>query len=249
MSSDIKKDVPAMEHGLAPLTDEEMEAVTVVFHQFETGLREGTIYTKDLLSAMKSLGLSPTEQEVVDMQCEVERKGRIFFPDFSRLCLRKFREFNEEHFRQELFKNICGTEPHPKRFRAKKYKISEKYFSRVDFEYMMSRLPVYVSEQDIDEMFTVADRDKDGKISYQEFLTMITPRPAENCTNANIVKLNMTISGHAKPVTSDGMKLDTELIFTDHLENTTETAAKMNEDADKEETLVEPLLASSKNGT
>ena len=31
---------------LAPLTDEEMEAVTVVFHQFETGLREGTIYTK-----------------------------------------------------------------------------------------------------------------------------------------------------------------------------------------------------------
>ena len=40
------QDVPAMEHGLAPLTDEEMEAVTVVFHQFETGLREGTIYTK-----------------------------------------------------------------------------------------------------------------------------------------------------------------------------------------------------------
>ena len=44
------------------------------------------------------------------------------------------------------------------------------HFSRVDFEYMMSRLPVYVSEQDIEEMFTVADRDKDGKISYQEFL-------------------------------------------------------------------------------
>ena len=28
------------------LTEEELEAVTVVFHQFETGLREGTIYTK-----------------------------------------------------------------------------------------------------------------------------------------------------------------------------------------------------------
>ena len=53
---------------------------------------------------MKSLGLSPTEQEVVDMQCEVEKKGRIFFPDFCKLCLRKFREFDEENFRQELFK-------------------------------------------------------------------------------------------------------------------------------------------------
>ena len=53
---------------------------------------------------MKSLGLSPSEQEVVDMQCEVEKKGRIFFPDFCKLCLRKFREFDEENFRQIMFK-------------------------------------------------------------------------------------------------------------------------------------------------
>ena len=31
---------------VAPLTEEELDAVTVVFHQFETGLREGTVYTK-----------------------------------------------------------------------------------------------------------------------------------------------------------------------------------------------------------
>ena len=60
--------------------------------------------TQDLLPAMKSLGLSPSEQEVVDMQCEVEKKGRIFFPDFCKLCLRKFREFDEENFRQIMFK-------------------------------------------------------------------------------------------------------------------------------------------------
>ena len=28
------------------LTAEEREAVTIVFHQYETGLREGTIFTK-----------------------------------------------------------------------------------------------------------------------------------------------------------------------------------------------------------
>ena len=53
---------------------------------------------------MKSLGLSPTEQEVVDMQNEMEKNGRIFFPDFCKLVLRKFREFDEENFKQELFK-------------------------------------------------------------------------------------------------------------------------------------------------
>ena len=59
---------------------------------------------QDLVSALHSLGISPTEQEVIDMQNEVERKGKIFFPDFCKLSLRKFREFDENHFRQELFK-------------------------------------------------------------------------------------------------------------------------------------------------
>jgi len=160
---------------MTPLTEEELNAVTIVFHQYETGLREGTIYTRDLLPAMKALGLSPTEQEVVDMQCEVERRGRIFFPDFCNLCLRKFREFNEENFKQELFKNLCGTEPHPVRFRAKKYKINEKFFTLADFKHMMTHLPEPVSEQDIMEMFSFADKNKDGQISYDEFLIMITP--------------------------------------------------------------------------
>ena len=35
---------------VAPLTEEELDAITIVFHQFETGLREGTIYTKVCLS-------------------------------------------------------------------------------------------------------------------------------------------------------------------------------------------------------
>ena len=38
------------------------------------------------------------------MQNEVEKKGKIFFPDFCKLCLRKFREFDEENFKEELFK-------------------------------------------------------------------------------------------------------------------------------------------------
>ena len=37
---------------MGDLTDEEREAVTIVFHQFETGLREGTIFTKVLHSIL-----------------------------------------------------------------------------------------------------------------------------------------------------------------------------------------------------
>ena len=43
---DVEKRKKKLVDMVAPLTDEELDAVTVVFHQFETGLREGCIFTK-----------------------------------------------------------------------------------------------------------------------------------------------------------------------------------------------------------
>ena len=34
----------------------------------------------------------------------------------------------------------------------------------------MKNLPVQVSDEDIEDMFDFADKDNDGKLSYQEFL-------------------------------------------------------------------------------
>ena len=66
-----------------------------------------------------------------------------------------------------LFQAICGTDSYPTNFRAKKYKIKDKFFTKVDFQFMMRNLPVPVEEEDIDQMFDFADKDKDGKISYK----------------------------------------------------------------------------------
>ena len=62
---------------------------------------------------------------------------------------------------------ICGTDPYPKNFRAKKYKIKEKFFTKADFQLMMRNLPVPVNEEEINEMFDFADKDRDGKINYR----------------------------------------------------------------------------------
>merc|ERR1719384_1473201 len=40
----------------------------------------------------------------------------------------------------------------------------------------MRNLPVPVKEEDIEEMFEYADKDKDGKITYSEFQIMINPQ-------------------------------------------------------------------------
>ena len=66
-----------------------------------------------------------------------------------------------------LLQVICGTDSYPANFRAKKYKIKDKFFTKSDFQFMMRNLPVPVEEEDIDQMFDFADKDKDGKISYR----------------------------------------------------------------------------------
>ena len=53
--------------GQAEFTESELEAVTMVFKQYETGVREACINVKDLLPALVSLGLNMMEQEVIDM--------------------------------------------------------------------------------------------------------------------------------------------------------------------------------------
>ena len=62
---------------------------------------------------------------------------------------------------------LCGTDPLPELFRAKRYKIKQKFLTKSEFQFIMRNLPEEVSEADIEEMFDVADTDKDGKIGFQ----------------------------------------------------------------------------------
>ena len=54
--------------------------------------------------AMKSLGLNPAEQETIDMTNEVGSNGRVYFPDFCKIVLRKYRDDSKELLNQALFK-------------------------------------------------------------------------------------------------------------------------------------------------
>ena len=53
---------------------------------------------------MKMLGLNPMEQEIVDLTNNIVKDGFIFFPEFCKAIHKKFREDDEEVFRQNMFK-------------------------------------------------------------------------------------------------------------------------------------------------
>ena len=55
---------------------------------------------------MKALGLNPGEQEMIDMTNEVNVNGLIYYPDFCKIVLRKYREENRDVLNQALFK-VC----------------------------------------------------------------------------------------------------------------------------------------------
>ena len=92
---------------------------------------------------MKMVGLNPMEQEIIDLTNEIAKNGLIYFPEFCNIVHRRFRADDEEAFRQNMFKvnmqgkqalfgnktlnplqMLCGTDPLPELYRAKKYKKS-----------------------------------------------------------------------------------------------------------------------------
>lgn len=190
------------------LTEWELDVVTKVFRSFETGLREGTINARDLHPALKMLGLNPLEQEILDLTNEIARNGFIYFPGFCAAVHKKYREEDQTLFRQNIFKVLCGTKPFSDKFKAKKYKLQEQFLLKKDFVYIMKNLPEEVADCDIEEMFTTADADNDGRISWSEFQTMIVPRPGPGGTWASRPSgrpslgpppVTLSVSGLARP--------------------------------------------------
>jgi hypothetical protein len=66
---------------------------------------------EDLHTALKMLGLNPLEQEILDLTNEIARNGFIYFPEFCQIVTKKYREEDDELFRQNMFKVGVGTPP------------------------------------------------------------------------------------------------------------------------------------------
>ena len=83
---------------------------------------------------------------------------------------------------------MCGTDPYPKDYKAKKYKLEKHSLRKEDFVHLMKNLPVHVEEEDIEEMFAFADKNCDGKLSYSEFEVTMTRTMTNDQTKTMINK-------------------------------------------------------------
>ena len=141
---------------------------------------------------MKKLGLNPTETEIQDLINEVEINGFIYYPAFCRIIMRKLREDDDENFHQELFRTLIGPKSYPDG-PAPLYNVNKEFLSMDTFKKIMTALPEYVDETEVEDMFAAADKDCNGRITYREFKRMceVPSRPAMRLLGSGAAGLPM----------------------------------------------------------
>eukprot|EP00397_Hematodinium_sp_SG-2012_P038652 GEMP01042079.1.p1 GENE.GEMP01042079.1~~GEMP01042079.1.p1 ORF type:complete len:150 (+),score=48.42 GEMP01042079.1:82-531(+) len=145
------------------LTEEQIVEFKEAFSLFDKD-GDGAITTKELAIVMRSIGQHPTDAELQDMLNEVDAdgSGTISFPEFLALMARKMKDVDEAEDLVEAFKvfDLDG----------------DGFISASELRKVMNNLGEKLTEQEIDEMIREVDNDGDGKVSWNEFLMMITAK-------------------------------------------------------------------------
>ncbi|KAH3848094.1 neo-calmodulin-like [Dreissena polymorpha] len=145
------------------LTDDELLDCKRAFGLYDRD-GDGYISSRELGAVMRYMGYTPTDNELTDMLNEVdsEGQGEITFPDFTSIMAKKLKEYEGEESLRLAFrvfdKDDNGT------------------VTTSDFRYMMENLRTPVSESELEDMISDAERDHPGFITYNEFITWISGR-------------------------------------------------------------------------
>ncbi|XP_075240188.1 calmodulin-alpha-like [Convolutriloba macropyga] len=146
-----------------PFTEEEIAEFREAFSLFDKD-GDGTITTQELGTVMRSLGQTPTEQELQDMINEVDADGNglIDFEEFLEMMSRKAAEGDEEEEIKEAFKVFDQD--------------GNGLIDRDELKNIMLNLGERLTDEECDAMIREADLDGDGFVNLDEFIIMMRPK-------------------------------------------------------------------------
>ncbi|XP_071160671.1 calmodulin-like isoform X2 [Mytilus edulis] len=122
---------------------------------------DGTITIKELDTVMRSLGQNPTENEVKEMvqKVDTDGNGTIEFPEFLQMAT-------------DMMKSVDLADEVRDAFRLFD-KNGDGYVTASELKTILSNNGEKISDEELDAMVKDADVDGDGKINYQEFVSML----------------------------------------------------------------------------
>ncbi|OIW06238.1 hypothetical protein TanjilG_28763 [Lupinus angustifolius] len=147
------------------LTDEEIKGLKQMFKNMDTD-RSGTITFEELKSGLSRLGSKLSEYEIRQLMdaADVDNNGTIDYAEFITATMHRHKLDKEESLRkafQYFDKDNSGY-------------VTRDELRQALTEYKMG------DEATIDEVIDDVDTDKDGKINYEEFVTMMRQGTVDN---------------------------------------------------------------------
>ncbi|XP_034237688.1 calmodulin-A-like [Thrips palmi] len=145
------------------LSKEQTAELREAFNLFDKD-HSGSITNKELGYVMRSLGQNPTESELQDMinEVDVDGSGTIDFSEFLAMMAKKMGSGDTEEDIREAFRVFD--------------KDGNGYITATELRIAMTNLGEKLTHSEVDEMIAEADRDGDGLISFEEFVTMMSPK-------------------------------------------------------------------------
>ena len=149
------------------ISEEQIEQCREIFNLYDKD-GDGTIDSRELGDIMRSLGIYPSNEEVLEMLKEVDtdKSGKINFEEFLDLFTKKINEPDTEEDYIEAFKTFD--------------KDDSGLITPKNLVSVMKSLGERITEEEAEEMIKSADDDGDGTINFKEFCDIITKPPKDN---------------------------------------------------------------------
>ncbi len=146
------------------LTEEEVMEIKEAFDLFDND-KSGTIDTNELKQALKNLGIDAKNQTLSNMMADLDKdnSGTIDFDEFIDMMTAKMSDRDTREDLEKVFKLFLGDDQGDK--------ILLKHLKRVARE-----LNENMSEEELQEMITRADLNKDQGVDFEEFYQIMTKK-------------------------------------------------------------------------
>ncbi|KAI6224573.1 Calmodulin-like protein 3 [Aphelenchoides besseyi] len=146
----------ASSNGDEEFTNEELQEFAQAFKLFDKD-GNGTMNIKELGVAMRTLGLNPTEEELLNIvnEYDADQNGKIDFGEFCKMMKATNKETDESLIRLA-------------------FKVFDKdgngYITAQEFKHFMTTMGEKFSVEEVDEIIKEIDKDGDEQIDYEEFV-------------------------------------------------------------------------------